>query len=544
MFTVYKPLEAGIGTEQTTLSLQEEFELYNEYVNTPDKYKHKFICANLDKLNYISKYMDINYFLPLYLSYNFLENYLSEQIIENLIHGNSDKLIDITGFFSSRFNFNLDLIKTNFLKHHTKWPSTGPSGETIFTYGFTHKRLGIEKTHSNFLKSNGEFKIQGNKILCSLLNYQLLATANEFSDLSVYTKAFEKPNKMCYMCKKICPANIFFGTSKFMCYLCGCANYQMRSRKTHMGSIRAYVSGCRHTVGYSIALNILRNGGFVLGSTRFPNCARLNFISEPDYESFADRIKIIKCDYTKLSDIYELVGHIQSHQINTLINNAFQTVRQSPDYYSKANGLENELDKMDEISLSGDLITFMANNKININEHKNIGESRGLKTQWTQNLMETDTGEILECNMINQIAPTILFQKVIDTWVRTGSPEQKYYLINVSSTEAFHNTDHHIITSMNKIAMDNLIDRVRIGLPDNFVVYSADPGFVTGVRNDNEKPLDAHDGAIRVLEPLMSSLDGKNISNTNLVSAFYKDYTHIENINYKTKRCQLNQINL
>jgi len=539
MFTVYKPLEPGVGTSQLTLSLDDECALYNDYVKIPDKHKHKFICENLNKLSYISKYMDINYFLPLYLSHNFLENYLTEEIIENLIHANATNLIDITGYFSPRFNFNVELIKKNFLKHHAKFPDKGVRGESLFVYGFTHTRENIDITHVSFLKSNEEFKMEENKILCSLLNYQRLDTAINFTDLTTYTKAYERPTRICYMCKKSCALRIYFGSSKFMCYSCGVTNHKMRNKKTPMNSIRAYVSGCRHTVGYSIALNILRNGGFVLGSTRFPNCARLNFIGEPDYETFADRIQIIKCDYSKLSDVYELVGQIQSHQINTFINNAFQTVRQSPDYYDKANGLENELGKLDGISMSGDIITFMANNKININSHKNIGESRGFKTQWTQNLMETDTGEILECNMINQIAPTILFQKVIDHWVRTGSPDQKYFLINVSSTEAFHNTDHHIVTSMNKIAMDNLIDRVRIGLPDNFVVYSADPGFVTGVRNDNEKPLDAHDGAMRVLEPLMSNLEGSSMpSNNRLVSAFYKDYEHVENIKYKGKKSQ------
>lgn len=64
MFTIYKPLESSIGINQVTLSDIEEYELYNQYKSTPTKYLHKFINKHLDKLVYISKYLDINYLLP------------------------------------------------------------------------------------------------------------------------------------------------------------------------------------------------------------------------------------------------------------------------------------------------------------------------------------------------------------------------------------------------------------------------------------------------------------------------------------------------
>ncbi len=162
-----------------------------------------------------------------------------------------------------------------------------------------------------------------------------------------------------------------------------------------------------------------------------------------------------------------------------------------------------------------------------------------------------DTGEILEANMINQIAPTIIFQKILDMWTRTDSSTETNtveprYIINVSSTEAFACTDTHIVTSMNKIAMDNLVDRVRIGLPDNFMAYNADPGFVTGVTNDNAKPLDGKDGAIRVLKPLLDKLNGINSNPLpmQLESTFYKDYKLVPKIRYSSKPSDEKQIDL
>ncbi len=531
MLTVYKPLEESYGTPQVTLSADQEFELYQKYQNTPRKLRHKFVSDNLDKLSYMSKYMDINWLLPLYLNNNFLSHYLTESIISNLIHTNCKKLIDISNFFSPTFNFNLETFNSNYQKNWYTPRSGHISSERVFAVGFNSIRKTI-KPSTIFKKSNKEFIWSDGKIYCTLLNYQRLCQAQKFSDLTTFDDEFPEAKHCCYMCKQLHSKSCYFADKTEMCYTCGILNHSYRSYKAPMESIRAYVSGCRHTVGYSIALEILRNGGFVVGSTRFPNCARLNFISEPDYSSWSDRIHILRCDFTNLTQVFELIEQLKSYKINTFISNAFQTVRQSPTYYQKTNGLENHLGQMDHIGMTPELGTFMANNKIHINTHKNIQEDRTWKTQWTQNLIETDTGEILEANMINQIAPTVIFQKILENWVRT-CPEEPHYLINVSSTEAFAHTDTHIVTSMNKIAMDNLVDRVRSGLPENFLAYNADPGFVTGVTNDKTKPLDGKDGAMRVLKPLMDRLNGVQfVEPERFASTFYKDYKFAPRIVY------------
>ncbi len=553
MFSVYKPLEESCGIEQVTLSADEEYDLYQKYHKTPVKIRHKFVSGNLNKLNYMSKYMDINWFLPLYLSHNFLAHYLTPEIITNLIHSNHKTQINISNFFSSRFNFNLEKFNSNYKNFFVNFPNSGQvSGERVFAMGFNHVRTNTDEENKyKYSKSNKEFVWADGEIYCTLLNYQRLDWASKFSDLSTFDVEYPEYKHCCYMCKKSHSKKVHFADKQDMCYACGIQNHSYRSYKAPMDSIRAYVSGCRHTVGYSICLEILRNGGFVVGSTRFPKCAQLNYQSEPDYASWAERLVILPCDFTNLNQVYELLAQLPQYKINTFISNAFQTVRQSPEYYSKANKLENQLSQMDKPELTPELGTFMADNKIHINSHKNIGEDRTWKTQWTQNLVQMDTGEILEANMINQIAPTIIFQKILDMWTRTDSSTETNtveprYIINVSSTEAFACTDTHIVTSMNKIAMDNLVDRVRIGLPDNFMAYNADPGFVTGVTNDNAKPLDGKDGAIRVLKPLLDKLNGINSNSVpaQLESTFYKDYKLVPKIRYSSKPSNEKEIDL
>lgn len=520
MFTIYKPLEPTIwntSEEQSNVKLNEseEYELYNQYINTPVKYRHKFINKHLDKLEYISKYLDINYLLPLYLNYDFLENHLTQTVIDNLIHSNVTNLIDISSFVSSNFNFNMGLAKSILNKNTART-------NKFFNNSFHHLKNDSNQILSN--NKNKEFRLIKGKLMCSLLNYQKLNTAQYYSDLTTFSKEYNNKIKCCYICHKIFSLNCTFSKYVSMCYDCGCFNYKMRLSKAPMDSIRAYVSGCRHTVGYYTVLNILRNGGTVLGSTRFPRCAQLNFMSEPDYQDFKDRLEIVQCDFTNLNSVNELIEKLKNFKPNTFISNAFQTVRQSPTYYQKANLLENELSNFDDQIDNNQLKNFMNENKIVINQHKNLNEDRTFKTQWTQDLIQMDTSEIIECNVINQVIPTILFQKILDIMIKLNDNKTNFYLVNVSSTESHHTDSNHIVTSMNKIAMDNLINRVRLSLPENFIAFNADPGFVTGVRNDNDKPLDGQDGAIRILKPIMDAINGNNYVNDKTGSIFYKDY--------------------
>ncbi len=518
MVLIYQPIEITNFNKQKEISLEEENTLYTQYLKVKNKkYKlEKFIFENIDKINYIGKYLDINYFVNSYLEKNFLHNYITPDFLKNIEEANHDKFINVTNMISINYNFCLDVFNERISMY--KKPPRLDNHLNLFLL-----------TNNEFFKSckilpnnkKPHIKYENNKLYISFQFYQNL---NKISCIEDYDNLKHPETKYCYMCKNHTSSYLMF-TKNSMCYDCGYKNYNFRKLTGDFSRIRAYVSGCRHTIGYEITLWLLRHGAHVIGSTRFPNSALFNYSNELDYDKFKDRLKVIKCDFLNISDINYVLEELSKENINTFISNAFQTVRQSPTYYKKVHLLENKVKNliMDDLSKkkiednsitvyfenhnSNEIVRFMENNEIIINQHKNIVEDRTFVNQWTKKITEIDIDEILECNIINQIIPTLLFQKILEMF-ESNKTHDKYFMINVSSTEANHQNPNHVITSMNKIAMFNLIDRMKLGLSEKFYLYSSDPGFVTGVINDNEKPLDSFDGAIRVLYPMIEIING------------------------------------
>ncbi len=549
MITVFKPIEITSTTPSINLSADQEAELFDTYSKTPDKLKMRFILNNLNKLDYLSKIIDINFLLPKYLADDFLVNNINQTVLNNLIYNNKRKLINITNFVNLDYNFCPNII----FKRALEFNKTKLSSEFIFM--MANNQIYKELKNNKKLiypkpKLNKFFFMDDNKqIFISFYNYQKLCVDTKYIDIKNYDN---KGEKSCYICRKPYNTSLFFAGKQEMCYSCGIKNYQIIKTKANMTDQIIYVSGCRHTVGYQIALNILRNGGSVIGSSRYPNCALMNYQKESDWDEFKDRLKIIFCDFKNIASVDNLMLNLKNLNINGFINNAFQTVRTSNEYNDKVLKLENKLGSSKNLNNSSntdassnsniEIDKFLSDNEIRFDSNNNIKTVLDMKTQWTQTLSQMDANEIMENNMINQIVPTLLFKKILEYFTSCYNPNKKYWLINVNSTEAFHQTPTHIVTGMNKIAMDNLIDRIRIGLPDNIICYNADPGFVTGVLNSNDKPLDSLDGAIRVLYPMMQVLNNKlNITNSKFESINFKHFVNQPRINYSTSTSTLNK---
>jgi NAD(P)-dependent dehydrogenase (short-subunit alcohol dehydrogenase family) len=62
-----------------------------------------------------------------------------------------------------------------------------------------------------------------------------------------------------------------------LCPKCATLNWEKRNQKCDLKGLYALVTGMRVKIGYSIALGLLRNGAFVIGTTRFPNDAAIRF---------------------------------------------------------------------------------------------------------------------------------------------------------------------------------------------------------------------------------------------------------------------------
>jgi NAD(P)-dependent dehydrogenase (short-subunit alcohol dehydrogenase family) len=153
---------------------------------------------------------------------------------------------------------------------------------------------------------------------------------------------------------------------------------------------------------------------------------------------------------------------------------------------------------------------------------------------WRLALDQVSTVELLEVQLVNAIAPFVLNARLKPLLLRT--PNADKHIVNVSAMEGqFYRrfkTDRHPHTNMAKAALNMLTrtsaaDYVRHGIHMN----SVDTGWITDedpvheARRKVEEtgfspPLDAVDGAARILDPVF---DGLN-SGRHMWGQFLKDY--------------------
>ncbi|KAK2783481.1 hypothetical protein FQN52_009601 [Onygenales sp. PD_12] len=102
----------------------------------------------------------------------------------------------------------------------------------------------------------------------------------------------------------------------------------------------ALVTGGRINLGYHTVLRLLRCGARVIASTRYPRDAETKYQKEPDFDNWADRLKVVGADFRSAKDAFRLVGVVQKvlsqwketcsadnfNGLNLLINNAAQTL--------------------------------------------------------------------------------------------------------------------------------------------------------------------------------------------------------------------------
>ena len=131
---------------------------------------------------------------------------------------------------------------------------------------------------------------------------------------------------------------------------------------------------------------------------------------------------------------------------------------------------------------------------------------------WNYKLHEVEDTELLEVQMINQIAPTMLVAKLFDQMKATEKSFETAYIINVTSHEgAFHatgKTDSHVHTNISKAAL-NMLTRsaANYAAKNGVIMVSCDTGWVSSAFETNTKlSLACEDGAARVLHPTSCSL--------------------------------------
>ena len=374
----------------------------------------------------------------------------------------------------------------------------------------------------------------------------------------------------CYVCKTIYDTNLIYENYQDMCLKCGQFNYQQKIKIANLSSCVSLVTGIRQKIGLEIALKILRCGGKVIGTTRFPYLTLYNYSKQKDYNIWKQNLIIYQCDFTNLNSVQKLITFVKTKKINIFINNACQTIPPSDFYKTKITNLEKQImfictDVIEQTivyptdadTLLSDIVNndnkkimqvlstdLMMNeyiyfnqqqlildcNNININQlsnyHLELNKFSDIQdiniknnSSWSKSISDIDSKEILETIIINQTVPTLIIHGIKDYMIKPR------FIIQVTALEGQFNSNKtglHAHTNMCKSAMNMLIRTLSEENEKDQFVFSINPGFVSGVnpQEDTHYPLTPVDGASRILHPIIEYYNQKKLP---------KNWIHLRN---------------
>jgi len=303
-----------------------------------------------------------------------------------------------------------------------------------------------------------------------------------------------KVPKNCYVCKQPYTRLHFFYDS--MCPACATFNYAKRHQTAPLDGRVALITGSRVKIGFHAALKVLRAGGSVITTTRFPHDAALRFSREEDFNLWGSRLKIFGLDlrHAPSVEIFARYMNQTCERLDLLINNAAQTVRRPPGFY--AHLLAGEVQPLQALpaaaqellrdyeicktaverssgilpassehagrlpalpaewngiasGLAAGLRTPAQLSQLQYEMEEHLGSAElfpagrtdadlqqiDLRTQnsWRMTLAEVPTPELLEVQLVNAVAPFILCSRLKPLMMRHRTGEK--HIVNVSAME-------------------------------------------------------------------------------------------------------------
>ncbi|MFI8288516.1 SDR family oxidoreductase [Streptomyces sp. ms191] len=337
----------------------------------------------------------------------------------------------------------------------------------------------------------------------------------------------------CYVCKSSYRrADAFYHR---LCPPCAVDNTARRALSTDLTGRRALLTGGRVKIGFQLALMMLRDGAELLVTSRFPHDTLRRFHAVEGSERWRDRLSVVAID---LRDPRQVLGlcerlNAEGRPLDILVNNAAQTIRRPPEAYALlAAGERGELppgvipapgyERADRVPVLAGLEPDEAGLLPDASPHNS----------WSVRLGELDPAEVLEAQLVNALAPTLLCDRLLPLLL--ASPRPRRYIVNVSAVEGRftvrNKTGGHPHTNMAKAALNMLTRTSGAELAAQGVhMCSVDTGWITDENPAPRKariaavgtrtPLDVVDGAARVYDPIVRGEAGEPSS-----GVFLKDY--------------------
>ena len=345
-------------------------------------------------------------------------------------------------------------------------------------------------------------------------------------------RELKKP-KTCYVCKSDFTRLHHFYDA--LCPECADLNYRKRFQTASLEGRVGLVTGARVKIGFQTALKMLRAGARVVATTRFPHDAAERYSREPDFADWKDRLHVHGLDL-RHSPSVEIFARYVEHsfeRLDVLVNNACQTVRRPPGFYSHlldgetgppegewAAVLRSHEALKDALGTRAalpdgahdrtGLVAFSAESSgAGIVSSAELSQIRyafddattradlfpdghvdadlqqvdlRLTNTWRMALADVPTPEMLEVQLVNAVAPFILCARLKPLMLRTGNRDK--HIVNVSAMEGIFSrgtkTDKHPHTNMAKAALNMMtLTAARDYVKDGIHMNAVDTGWVT-----------------------------------------------------------------
>src|SRR5688500_4023335 len=140
-------------------------------------------------------------------------------------------------------------------------------------------------------------------------------------------------SRHCYVCKEKYTAVHHFYDQ--LCPACAELNFRKRTELADLRGRVALLTGGRVKIGYQAGLKLLRCGAHVIVTTRFPRDAAKRYAQEPDFGDWSDRIEVYGLDLRHTPSVELFCREMLTRsRLDFIINNACQTVRRPPEFYT------------------------------------------------------------------------------------------------------------------------------------------------------------------------------------------------------------------